>query len=358
MPPETAAIGARAQRHLGLLEDAGRTLETALATPGLPAEAEVQLRFSLGRVRDEAGDFAAAADLFREANRRQQARFGAAAAESDLAQFARAVDRIMAAFDADRMTAAPHSGESSERPLFIVGLPRAGKSLAEQILCSHPDIHGAGELLGIPNAAEELGRVHGGWPEGIAGVTAEQLGAAAAGYLGELDRADPNARRVTDTMPFNFLHLGLIELLFPNARVVHCLRHPADLALRIYAKNFAGRSLAFASDVGHIARYLRDYRRLTAHWRASLRREVHELHYETLVREPAAATRALLDFVGLPWDERCLRFYEPGVATSASDTPVRRPLADREIGAWRHYRELLAPAIDTLEDEDFWHDPA
>ena len=96
MPPETAAIGARAQRHLGLLEDAGRTLETALATPGLPAEAEVQLRFSLGRVRDESGDFAAAADLLREANRRQQARFGVAAAESDLEQFARAVDRITA----------------------------------------------------------------------------------------------------------------------------------------------------------------------------------------------------------------------------------------------------------------------
>jgi hypothetical protein len=256
------------------------------------------------------------------------------------------------------MTAAPRSGESSDRPLFIVGLPRAGKSLAEQILCSHPDVHGAGELLGVPDAAEELGRVLGGWPEGIARVTAAQLGAAAAGYLEALARVDPDARRVTDTMPFNFLHLGLIELLFPNARVVHCLRHPADLALRIYAKNFAGRSLAFASDVGHIARYLLDYRRLMAHWRGTLRGPVHELHYETLVREPAAAIRALLAYAGLPWDERCLRFFESGVATSASDTPVRRPLADREIGAWRHYRELLAPAIDTLADEGFWHDPA
>jgi hypothetical protein len=256
------------------------------------------------------------------------------------------------------MTAAPRSGESSDRPLFIVGLPRAGKSLAEQILCSHPDVHGAGELLGLPHAAEALGRALGGWPEGLVRVSAAQLGTAAAGYLEELDRADPDALRVTDTMPFNFLHLGLIELLLPNARVVHCLRHPADLALRIYAKNFAGRSLAFASDVGHIAGYLRDYRRLMSHWRRTLRRPPHELHYETLVREPEAATRALLDFAGLPWDERCLRFFEPGVATSASDTPVRRPLADREIGAWRNYRELLAPAIETLADEDFWHEPA
>jgi tetratricopeptide (TPR) repeat protein len=354
--PATAAIAARIERHRGRPEEARRILEQALAAPGLTAEAQVQLRFSLGQALDEAGDFETAAAVLGDANRRARDRFGQGRVAADLAALADATAGLEAAFDAAAMASLPRSGSDSERPLFVLGMPRAGKSLAEQILCSHPDIHGAGELTTVPDLAAELGRELGGWPAGVARVRRERLAAAADSYLAALAAADPEASRVTDTMPFNFMHLGLIELLFPRARVVHCVRHPADLALRCYAKNFAGRSLAFATDLADIARYLAVYRRLMRHWSAVGGLATYTLRYEALVRAPEGEIRRLLDFVGVGWDERCLRFFEPGVATSASDTPVRRPLNDRETGAWRHYRDLLAPVLPELGCEEYGHE--
>jgi tetratricopeptide (TPR) repeat protein len=354
--PATAAIAARIERHRGRPEEARRILEQALAAPGLTAEAQVQLRFSLGQALDEAGDFETAAAVLGDANRRARDRFGQGRVAADLAALADAAAALEAAFDAAAMARLPRSGSDSERPLFVLGMPRAGKSLAEQILCSHPDIHGAGELTTVPDLAAELGRELGGWPAGVARVRRERLAAAADSYLAALAAADPEASRVTDTMPFNFMHLGLIELLFPRARVVHCVRHPADLALRCYAKNFAGRSLAFATDLADIARYLAIYRHLMSHWAAVGGLATYTLRYEALVQAPEDEIRRLLDFAGVGLDERCLRFFEPGVATSASDTPVRRPLSDSEAGAWRHYRELLAPVLPDLACEEYGHD--
>jgi tetratricopeptide (TPR) repeat protein len=347
-PPATAAIAARVERHRGRPEAARRILERALAAPGLPAEAEVQLRYSLGQALDEAREYEAAARVFRDANRRARSRFGAAAVKADLEALARAAADLEQSFAAAALAALPRSGNGSERPLFVIGLPRSGKSLVEQILCSHPAVHGAGELTAVSDLAAELGAELGGWPAGVAGIAPGRLATAAERYLEILAAADPAAARVTDTMPFNFMHLGLIELLFPRARVIHCVRAPADLALRCYAKNFAGRSLAFTTDLEDIASYVEGYRRIMAHWEAVSALALHTLAYEDLVRDPDETVRGLLDFAGLEWDERCLRFFEPGVATSASDVPVRRALHDREVGAWRHYEGLLAGVVARL----------
>ena len=349
-PPETAAIAARVLRHLGRHEAARQILETALAASSLTAEAEIQLRFSLGRVLDETGDYGGASRCFTAANRRARRRFGDAA-RSQVAALEDAVGRLQAAFNQPDLMRLPRSGCESERPLFIVGLPRAGKSLAEQVLCAHREVHGAGELTTIPDLANELGLALGGWPDGVARVTEDHLADAATRYLAVLEAADPDAARVTDTMPFNFLNLGLIELLFPRARVVHCVRQPADLALRCFAKNFAGRSLAFTTDLPDIARYHAAYRRLMAHWHRTSALSIFVLRYEDLVRRPEATTRTLVAFAGLDWDQRCLRFFEDGVATSASDTPVRQPLDDSEVDAWRDYAGLLENVLPLLEPE-------
>jgi len=356
MPPETAAIGARILRHLGRLDEARRTLEGALASPGLAAEAEVQLRFSLGRVLDEAGDYDGAARCFADANRRQRHRFGTDTAAADTAALATAADRLSRAFGSSALASLPRSTCDSGRPLFVVGMPRAGKSLVEQILCSHPQIKGAGELTDIPDIAAALAGQTGPWPESVSQLTVAQLDEGAERYLARLAALAPDAACVTDTMPFNFMHIGLIELLFPRARVVHCVRHPADLALRCFAKNFAGHSLAFTTDLSAFAGYLAGYRRIMRHWDAASGLAIHRVRYEDLVRRPEEASRALIDFAGLPWSDDCLRFYEPGVATSASDTPVRRPLSDREAGAWTHYRTLLADVLDRLDIEAYDHD--
>lgn len=210
-------------------------------------------------------------------------------------------------------------------------------------------------MTDIADIGAGIGERLGGWPRGVEAVTAGMLDEGARRYLARLDEADGRAARVTDTMPFNFLHLGLIELMFPRARVVHCVRHPLDLALQCFFKNFAGRSLSFAFDLGDIKRYLCCYRSLMTHWHEVCTLSIHVLRYESLVTDMEAEARKLVAFAGLRWSDLCTRFYQEGVATSEADTPIREPLDDREVGGWMHYREHLAPLRDALGVTEYEH---
>ncbi len=354
-PGVVAPIRARLLRKSGRGDEARSVLETALAGPSLAAEAQVQLRFSLADLLDEAGDYDAAWSMANDANalRRQSLPEGVPA--RDLVELEQAVAATRVAFSADQMAGLARASVTSSRPVFVVGMPRSGKSLAEQILCSHPGIHGAGELTEIGEASAMLAQQTGGWPAGVQRVTTAMLDQQAERYLARLCERAGDVARVTDTMPFNFVHIGLIELMFPQARVIHCVRHPLDLALRCWLKNFAGRSLAFTFELESMAVYFSHYQTLMAHWRQVSGVPIFELPYERLVAEPERLTRRLVEFVGLDWDPRCLRFYEPGVATSAADTPLREPLSRREVGAWRHYQRWLEPYADTLDAHGYEH---
>jgi Tfp pilus assembly protein PilF len=342
-PAVLGPIHARVLRHLDRREEALQVLEAAGGQPGLPADARAQLSFSRAVLADESGNFAEAWQYAEAANRARSNLLPEGLPESGLEAMERAVAELRQVFGADTMEVMARSGCRSERPVFLVGMPRSGKSLAEQVLCSHPAVAGAGELTVLGEISAELARRLGGWPEHAGKALPAMLDDQAKRYLEVLDKTvgtDPI--RVTDTMPFNFVHLGLIEMLFPRARVIHCVRHPLDLLLRCYFKNFAGRSLSFAFSTEHIARYFRSYRDLMVHWREVSAIPVYQLRYEALVSDPAAEVGRLLDFLDLPWDPVCLRFYEPGVARSAGPTPVRRPLDSGEIGAWKHYADQLS----------------
>jgi tetratricopeptide (TPR) repeat protein len=346
---ETAAIRARLLGKLDRNDEARSVLEQALAEPALPREGRVQLRFSLARLLDQEGDYKQALGLADEANRLRLDDLAAGAGAGDLAALEYAVDELEQYFGQSAMDNLPRSGCTSEAPVFIIGMPRSGKSLTEQILCSHPAVQGAGELTDIPDISSELGKRFGGWPVGAASLSREALLKESQVYLARLGKIGGDALRVTDTMPFNYLHLGLIELLFPASRVIHCVRHPLDLALRCYFKNFAGRSLAFSFDLDSIVRYIQQYQRMMAHWQSVSSLAIYESRYERLVGDPVAETRRLVEFMGLPWDDACLRFYEAGVATSESDTPVRRPLNDEEVGGWLHYKDRLGSYSSLLD---------
>ena len=174
--------------------------------------------------------------------------------------------------------------------------------------------------------------------------------ALAQSYLTQIRELAPGADRITDKMPQNFFHLGLIALLFPGARIIHCTRDPRDTCLSIYFQNFSA-SHPYATSLEHIGTYYRRYERLMRHWKTFLDLPLLEVRYEDMVANQEAASRKLVAFAGLEWDERCLRFHETGrYAITASYDQVRQPIYSRSVGRWRHYERHLGPLLGALED--------
>ena len=235
---------------------------------------------------------------------------------------------------------------ASEVPVFIVGMPRSGTSLIEQILASHPQAAGAGELPEVPRFADAMRGVLGaeiGYPQCAAELDAGSIESFAQSYLQRLRETDSNAVRVSDKMPANCWHLGLIAVALPNARVIHCQRDPMDTALSIFFRRFT-RGHPYAYALADIAAELRGYESMMAHWREQLPLRMLELSYEDLVDNLESGTRALLDFLDLPFDERCLRFHDTErLVHTASAWQVRQPLYSSAVGRWRHYAEQLEP---------------
>lgn len=352
--PELAPIRARIMRHLGRPAEALEGLRTALAHPRPGADISVQLRFSLAAALDETGEYEEAWAVASEANGLRRSSMGEGISKSDIDAMEAAVAALKRSFTAEKMPVLSRSGCDSERPVFVVGMPRSGKSLVEQVLCSHRDVRGAGELTIIGDASVRMGEQYGPWPESASLVETGALHEMAGMYLDGLSMAvGDEAARVIDTMPFNFVHLGLIEMLFPRARVIHCVRHPMDLLLRCYFKNFAGRTLSFAFSLDDLARYFGLYWSLMQHWAKVSGLRMHLVRYEDFVTDTQGEARRMVDLLGLDWDPDCLRFYETGVPSSAAPTPLRCPLDDREVGAWRHYESALSPIAERLPVSEY-----
>jgi hypothetical protein len=216
-------------------------------------------------------------------------------------------------------------------------MPRSGSTLIEQILASHPDVHGGDERPDFP----ELLR-------GFDGVDYRALGTA---YLGRSRALAPSAARVTDKLPGNFLHAGAIHLALPKARIIHSRRDPADTCLSCFTKLFRSEQ-AYTYDLGELGRYFRAYARLMAHWRAVLPPSVFlEVDYERLVADPETQTRRLLAHCGLTWDPACLAFHQTQRdVRTASAVQVRRPIYHGSIGRWRRYGARLSPLLSELEE--------
>jgi tetratricopeptide (TPR) repeat protein len=287
------------------------------------------LHFALGKAYMDCASADAAFAHWQEANRMKRAMidYDADAAARQMASIAAQPLRLEAAERAAGI-------RLSDQPVFIVGLPRSGSSLVEQILASHSQVHGAGELTQLRALFEAA-------TPGAESVLAD---AVVAGLRRHSTRA-----RIVDKDLANFLHLGTIHRTFPRARIIHCRRDPLDTCFSAYTRLFVG-DLGFTYDLRELGRYYRDYHALMAHWRRELPRDVFlEIDYETLVAEPHNETRRLLDFLGLNWEDACVRFFETErkVGTS-SFAQVRRPIYRSSIGRSRPVRSYLQPLIDAL----------
>lgn len=311
-------------------------LAAAQRIVGLPwaPRREVHLRYALGKYFDDLRDYEQAFGHYRRAN--ELAKLGRPS--HDQGQFSQGIDKIIQSFDAEWLHRASVAANPSERPVFIVGMPRSGTTLTEQILASHASVFGAGELPFWNTAAVRHAAARG---DGDELGTLRGLGEA---YLRLLDSLSPDARRVIDKMPANFLYLGLIHAALPNARIIHLGRHPIDTCLSIYFQNFDAKH-GYANDLDDLAHYYREYIRLMVHWRRLLpAQSMLEVPYEGLVDDVEGWSRRMVEFIGVPWDANCLEFHrnERTVDTS-SKWQARQKIHRTSVKRWRHYEKYLGP---------------
>jgi len=309
-------------------------LEALLSAPGTAPAVRAEACFALGHFLESQGEHPRAFVRFQEAN----AWMKGLLPPFDPAGHEREVERLARAFDARffRELEPAHPGDAA---MFVVGLPRSGTTLVETLLAAHPEVRGCGERTEISALAR--GWNARGYPENPLAVTPDERVLAAGAYLEALDPGGA-ATRVTDKMPGNYVHLGVIAALFANARVVDCRRDPMDTALSLFVQLFEGKSLLFSYDLEHIARVVCAHRRLMDHWRACLPLALHEIVYEELVEAPEDQAKALVRFAGLDWQEECLR-HRPERVLTASGWRVRTPIDRGSIGRWRSYEQGLAP---------------
>ncbi len=344
-PPDWATVAAGRQFfRLGRWGEAAKCLERS--DPSVMDRRTRSAFLNLkGRLLDAGGDYDSAFQMFLAANR-------ACSGEFDEAGFVDTVDRLVRFFSRTRLEGLPSSGCESDRPVFIVGMPRSGSSLVEQILSGHSRVRACGErtdLFALPR------RLSGGnpaerWPECLAELTPGELAKAARDYLEPVGSQGDDILRVTDKLPANFLNLGLIALLFPRARVIYCRREPMDVGLSCFQQDFQSPGMSFARDLAHIAVYSQGCRRLMEHWKRVLDLPVLTLDYEELVADVESKAQEVVAFLGLAWESQCLRFYDSDrVVRTASHDQVRRPVYGTSVGRWKNYERWLGPLRNGLE---------
>lgn len=344
--PEIALAYGIMAPHMGEQKAAIAALRSVMTQATGEREYDRTICFQLGDLLDKEGEYDEAFNYYQRGNTLHPVTYQHA---NQIKRF----DALINFFSSSRLPQLARASNRSKLPVFIVGMPRSGTTLVETILASHPLVHGAGELEDLFLMCQKLGQASGTgkpYPLYLETISANVLDQFATQHLTKLASLARDVARVTDKMPQNYAQLGLIDLLFPGARVIHCMRSPLDTCLSIYFQPFIQHH-AYASDLTNLGLYYREYLRLMAHWRAVLRIPLLELRYEDLIERPEENVRLLLDFCELPWDERCLRHHESGrIANTFSYDQVRRPIYKTSVARWKRYEKHLGPLIEALGD--------
>ena len=321
-------------------------MEAALAAAPLDSEDNITLHHALAKSYEDLGDYAASWRHVSAANKMQRKRF-----PYDPKHERAVIDRIIAGFPNEEPIATDTTGA---QPIFIVGLPRTGTTLVERILGNHSEVHSAGELQALSEAVGTVvGRKFSVLSEGWLGY-ASALGdldgkSIAREYLLRSRSQRGDKARFSDKQTTNFFYCGLILRAFPNARIVHVTRHPVATCYAIYKTLFLG-TFPFGNDLAELGEFFVDYRRLMAHWHRVVPGRILDLAYEDVVSALEPTTRRLLDYAGLPFEERCLKFqHNPTPTMTASSVQVRQPIYDSSLQQWRNYARELAPLRARLE---------
>jgi tetratricopeptide (TPR) repeat protein len=324
------------------------TMQRLLARDKRERANEAQLHFALGKAFEQRERYADSFSHYARGNalRRLDAPF-------DTEQFERGTARIRAFFNRDFFAERAGSGNSDPAPIFIVGLPRSGSTLLEQILASHSRVEGTMELPNIMNITrqfDEMSAARDGYPETVGTAPVGVLAALGGRYLEETAPLRSGREHFTDKLPNNFSHIGLIHAILPNATIIDARRHPMDCCFSTFKQHFA-EGQTFSYDLDDLGRYYRCYLSLMDHWDAVLPGKVLHLQYEELVYDPETNVRRLLDHCRLPFEAACLNFHETRRSVrTASAEQVRQPIYTSGVGYWRHFEKELQPLRRALGD--------
>ena len=340
MTPEMAMPLARIELHDGNVE-AITELVSRHATAGPDGgSASRHLYWMLGRALEQGGRYDEAFGAYRQANECVEVPFDADA-------WQRQTDNLVEAFSAQRIASLPRARHGSNLPVFIVGMPRCGSTLVETILESHPQAHGAGELVTLTLIVNDIPFTIGSslaYPACIEDFTREDLDAIARSYLDRIEPLAKGATRVADKYLGNYRFLGLIELLFPEARIIHCRRDPLDTCVSCFCQTLLVGAFPYVTNLQRLGIAYTDYQRVMTHWRGVLQIPILEVQYEQLVSDQQRISREIVEFCGLPWDDRCLRFHERSRAVqTASFEQVTKPIYTSSVARYRKFEKHLGP---------------
>jgi tetratricopeptide (TPR) repeat protein len=348
-----ATMAGRMDREDEAVERAERSLAVLLgqipthmhAGTAVAGTGEMNLRFALGRLYERRGAYDRAFAQFKAANAMNRQIFEPEA-------YAQYISDLIATFDHSEPDIVAENQD--QHPVFIVGMPRSGTTLVEQILASHDQVHGGGELTYLHQAIDTMpvqNPYDYRYPRVVNMASRENLNAAAVQYLSRLLALAPQSARITDKLPGNILHVGMIARLLPGAKIIHVRRDPLDTCLSCFTQNF-GERLPFTTDFARLADYYKGYERISRHWGRILGPRMLELSYEDLVEDTEKESRRMVDFIGLNWDPACLEFHgNERIVTTASYDQVRQPIYRGSIGRWRSYETEMAPLISALEGQ-------
>ncbi|SFO05562.1 Tfp pilus assembly protein PilF [Mesorhizobium sp. NFR06] len=352
---QAVAIAPNMAKAWLLLSQVKRQTERDKELSGMEAEhakapqgslARMQLSFGLGKVNDDLKDYGRAFDYFAEGNaiRRQGIDYDPVRTQGEFAAMKAVFDKAF--FEKHRP-----SDISDDTPIFVVGMPRSGTTLVEQIIASHPQVYGAGELSILKTVVGKQFPMNmpGGFPAGIADMADRAFGEAGQAYLDMVHTRYPGSRHVTDKMPGNFLLIGFLHMMLPKAKIIHCARDAAATCLSIFKVHFRGDSHRYGYDLGELADFHNLYADIMAHWRKVLPGVVHDVRYEDFVADQEGQTRALMAHLGLPWDDKVLSFHETDrPVRTASAAQVRQPMYQGSVDLWKRYGDRLKPLLDRL----------
>ena len=339
---------AEAYRHLSMIlpkQEHIPVLEKLLRKPGIKNADAMHCHFALGNIYHGRKMFTYAFTHYREANelKRQTVSY-------DASLHSKYVNSLIATYTKTYFETTAGFGSDSEVPVFIVGMPRSGTTLIEQIITSHPQVHGAGELPTLPGVEISIaGDIDNGmtYPDCMVECKAPVIESHSWEYLQKLKSLATGVMRITDKLPSNFLRIGLIKTLFPRARIIHCRRDPMDTCLSIFINYFVSTTgNEFSYSLEEIGQYYVDYERIMAHWCELFPNEIMTVDYENIIVEQEEVSRQLVEFVGLSWDKACLEFHRNDRAIrTTSSVQVRKPVYSTSINQWKAYEQHLSPLV-------------